>query len=356
MFNTKIQAVKKIIDLLILVITLLVYSSVFIPPDRFWPAGFISYLIPNIILLNILILAFRLNKINLTVVYPLLALITGSYFLKNSLSFNKNEDPGTIKVLTYNTKVFNVYKDNGKDFSAVKKMIDWIALQHADIMCFQEFYNSPKSNFFNTIDRLNSRSEYFVFQKPLFTNRSGNQIGAIIFSKYPIMQGGVLNFMEETYNNVIYTDLLIGKDTIRVYNMHLQSMHIDEDNMIYAEDYQVEFKNLTTRLKYGFIQRAEQIRQLKAHMKNCPYPILLCGDLNDIPYSYAYRELDEVLNNGFTSAGHGFGFTYNGKIFFLRIDNLFFSDYFKIHTFNTHREIKESDHFPISATYSLKEN
>jgi endonuclease/exonuclease/phosphatase family metal-dependent hydrolase len=89
------------------------------------------------------------------------------------------------------------------------------------------------------------------------------------------------------------------------------------------------------------------------HLSESNNPVILCGDLNDIPYSYAYHEINSDLNNSFVQAGRGFGFTFNGKMFFLRIDHQFFNKDFKINSFTTHREMKLSDHFPVTGKYSL---
>jgi endonuclease/exonuclease/phosphatase family metal-dependent hydrolase len=187
-------------------------------------------------------------------------------------------------------------------------------------------------------------------------NHIGGEFGDVIFTKYPIIEKGEIKFENNPFHKAIYTDIKIEKDTIRLYNMHLQSIHIIEDDLINSENLQSGFKLLTTNLKNGFVQRASQIRVLKQNLRECPYPIILCGDLNDLPYSYAYQQLDNELANSFTEAGNGFGFTFNGKLFFLRIDNQFFSEKLKIHSYETHREMKCSDHFPISATYSIISN
>ena len=106
-------------------------------------------------------------------------------------------------------------------------------------------------------------------------------------------------------------------------------------------------------LKKGFQKRAEQLKEVEIYIQNSPYPVILCGDLNDLPYSYTYTRLNKFLNNAFEKAGNGFGFTHNGKLNFLRIDNQFFDSRFQIHSFETIHSIKFSDHYPIKAVYSL---
>jgi endonuclease/exonuclease/phosphatase family metal-dependent hydrolase len=332
---------------------LLVLASSLIPPDRFWLAGFIAYGIPVFLFSNLMLLIWQVIKKQVSALYPFLILVIGYGFIRDTLKISKNDPNGEIKVITFNVRVFNVYFNNGKDITSVNEMINWINDQEADIICFQEFYNDANSSTFNTIKKISDFNHYHYYHSPKYVNRIGAEFGDVIFSRYPIINEGQILFEENSLNKVIYIDLKIDMDTIRIYNMHLQSLHIVEDELINSKDLQSGFKNLAMNLKNGFIQRTRQIRILLDDISKCPYPIILCGDLNDLPFSYAYRKLNSSLDNGFSEAGNGFGFTFNGKLFFLRIDNHFFSDELEIHSFKTHREMKCSDHFPVSATYSI---
>ena len=129
-------------------------------------------------------------------------------------------------------------------------------------------------------------------------------------------------------------------------------MSIDVENVVNTEKLARSYKDTGYRLRNGFISRAQQVKGLVESIKSCKYKMILCGDLNEIPYSYAYFSLRNLLHNAFEKAGNGFGFTYNGKLFFLRIDNQFFSEDLQSHSFMTHRNIDYSDHFPLTATYS----
>ncbi len=289
----------------------------------------------------------------MSALYPLIVLIVGIGYFRDTFSFNLRQSKGEINIISYNTKVFNVYNDNGMDTNSVTSMINWIVEQNADIICLQEFYYDKKSYTFNTLDKI-SKANYYYYHVPVVKNHKGAEFGTVIFSRYPIIDHGVLYFSKSTKNNTIYTDINLGTDTLRVYNMHLQSMHINENDVVNTEDLTSGLNHAFSRLKAGFISRAGQIRSLKKHLTSCTYPLILCGDLNDLPYSYAYQELEEILSNAFKQAGNGFGFTFNGKLFFLRIDNHFFSDELEINSYRTHREMKKSDHFPISADYTIK--
>jgi endonuclease/exonuclease/phosphatase family metal-dependent hydrolase len=304
-------------------------------------------------LINLLLLIYTIVKKQISGIYPLVVLIISYGFIKDTFRIYVSSSPGNLKVMSFNTRVFNVYFNKGKDTTSVKKMIEWIGKEQADIICLQEFYNDPNSTNFNTLEKIRKSNGYYYYHSPKVINRIGAEFGDVIFSKYPIVRKGEIRFENNAMNKVIYADVKVQSDTLRIYNMHLESMHIIEDELINSEDLQSGFKLLASNLKNGFIQRAGQIRILKENLAACTYPIILCGDLNDLPYSYAYQELCDDLNNGFSEAGHGFGFTFNGRLFFLRIDHQFYSDDLKLHNYTTHREMKCSDHFPVSAVYSI---
>jgi len=232
-------------------------------------------------------------------------------------------------------------------------MVNWIARNDADIKCLQEFYNDNKSEVFNTTSRIAQANNNAVVVKPAFVNRIGAQFGLAIFSRFPIIHSGEVLNEESKHQHAIFADVNTGEDTIRVYNTHLQSMSIDENKIGEFEQAKENYLNIAKKLRFGFVERAKQVDNLVNHILQSPYPVIVCGDFNDLPYSYTYLTLKQHLSNAFEEAGHGFGFSYNGKLFFLRIDNQFYSKQLRATSFNIYRDISYSDHFPIRAEYSL---
>jgi endonuclease/exonuclease/phosphatase family metal-dependent hydrolase len=115
-----------------------------------------------------------------------------------------------------------------------------------------------------------------------------------------------------------------------------------------------EGRGLLRRYKRGLIARSVQIDTLIRRFERCRYPILLCADLNDVPYSYTYDQLADNFQNAWTTVGTGIGATYNGRLPFVRIDHQFAGPRWIIEDFEVNYEIPYSDHFPTSATYRLK--
>jgi endonuclease/exonuclease/phosphatase family metal-dependent hydrolase len=346
---------KILAHILLMLVSVLCYLSVLIPPDLFWIAGFMGYLIPFLLLVNIGILVRGIIRLKFTLVFPLITLALGWGFLTDSFHIPEKADPGEFSVMSYNVKVFNVYNARMRQEHQHEEMFNWLNNADVDIICFQEFFNDPHSADFNTVNRIGQGKKYNVYNQPIYYSDRGTQFGLAIFSKYKIIDKGNITFKNATQNQVIFADLLIGVDTVRVYNLHLQSMHINEADVIdYGEDWEEDLKDLTTRLKTGFIYRARQIRQVKENLEGMRKKTIVCGDLNDTPYSYVYYVLKRLLNNSFSTAGKHFGFTYNGTLPFLRIDHQFYSEGIAISSFETLHEIRYSDHFPVLGTYSLK--
>jgi endonuclease/exonuclease/phosphatase family metal-dependent hydrolase len=159
----------------------------------------------------------------------------------------------------------------------------------------------------------------------------------------------------------IFTDLLIAGDTIRVYNNHLQSVRFHQRNFNfldtlrfrYSEEDLREILDISVKLKAAYIKRAAQVDTISAHVQNCPFPSIVCGDFNDTPVSYTYRRMSEGLNDAFISSGKGLGNTYHGTIPSFRIDYILHSGEF--HSLFFERvKVNLSDHYPIICVLDLK--
>jgi endonuclease/exonuclease/phosphatase (EEP) superfamily protein YafD len=162
--------------------------------------------------------------------------------------------------------------------------------------------------------------------------------------------------MFSSFNGMVWTDVKVGTDTIRVINVHLQSMGIRVRRVLTKKemaDVKAETRTVLGALKGGFTARKREIRIVEAQIDQSPYPVIVTGDFNDTPYSVVYQRLHRRLPNAFEKAGHGFGFTLNRAPRTIRIDNQFYDPRFQVIDFLTHRNLTYSDHFPIEGRYTL---
>lgn len=338
--------------------TLVAYLCVYVSPVTFWPAGFLTLSVPVALFVQFLFVLYWLLMAWERVILPVTVLLVGFPLFDRTYAVNREEPPPVTKsfrVLSFNARLFNLYRDGSSLRS--NEIIHWVTDFDADIKCIQEFYNLDNSQRFNTISKISEKGDYEFYMTPLFKNMKdkGGFVGVAIFSKFPIVNQGDVIFGENTLNKGVYVDLKIEQDTVRIFNVHLHSMSIKTDSLFETGgNVKENYLDAFYRLRRGFITRGNQVQILKEYVRTSPYQAIVCGDFNDVPYSYTYQQMRQELHNAFEDAGNGFGFTYNGKLFFLRIDNQFYDERLAALNFTTHRNVPYSDHFPVSATYGLR--
>ncbi|MCR5888517.1 endonuclease/exonuclease/phosphatase family protein [Hymenobacter sp. J193] len=348
---------------------LLAIGALQIPPYQLWPAAFVGMSLPVALFLNAGWLLYWLLRRWPVALLPLAVLVLTWPHVQRGLALHPlspdvNSDYEPVRVLSSNVRIFNVYRQlRGKDFVSSKAMIKWVAENPADIICLQEFYNEPQptqenGRVFQSVRRIGQEQGRQPFVSVTLENRIGAQFGLAIFSRYPIVRRGTIPFGRLTQNHAMFADVRLPQgDTIRVYNAHLQSMSMAEQDIVDSYSSKAGLKakglGLLRRFKRGLVARARQVDTLRRHMDECRYPVLFCADLNDLPYSYTYDQLADRLQNAHATAGNGVGATYNGRLPFVRIDNQFAGPQWQVQDFRVHYEIPYSDHFPTSATYRL---
>jgi len=278
-------------------------------------------------------------------------------------SYTAEEFP--VKILSYNVRNFDIYnydKNWKSNIEKRDKILSLIKNNQPDILCFQEYVHDV-NNDFSTTDTLIKMLQP-VFTDTVFNIVSRNIIkfGLATFSKYPIAGHGQIAFDNSSANFCIYTDLVIRQDTVRVYNAHFESIRLSKKDIEYTHEvtettdldkHKKSSKRIFSLLRAAFIDRASQSEKVAEHVASCKYPVILCTDLNDTPASYAYRRLNNVLNDAFTAAGTGFGNTYAGIFPPIRIDFIMYSKHFNAYNFETFK-VDYSDHYPISCEMTRK--
>ncbi len=284
-------------------------------------------------------------------VFPLATLILGLPFFLVTYSF-KGESSNAeydFSVLSFNVKYFQKFNTYSKLSS---EMINWVAEDTSDIKCIQEYISYSKSPVYHLTKKLKA-DNYNSFIYDIKTEGLYRYQGMAIFTKYEIINSGLIWEDENSVNMALFIDIKINNDTIRIYNIHLASMALNFKQFRNLKNFQSKFKNEIIKLNHGAKIRSSQIDMLIAHTNNCPYPFLICGDLNEIPYSYNYFKLKSYFDNSFEKAGNGFGFSLNSFLFFLRIDHHFYKNDIEAIDFRIDRTMKISDHFPTRCLYRI---
>jgi len=335
---------------------LISYSACLISPETMaWPAlfglGYPLTLASNIVFVLIWVLVSPRKALISSVVIALGLPFHLDFFSWKST--NDTEYENRLKVITYNVRLFDYYNWTGG-----KKTKDSIFTQlkaeEADVVCFQEFYYTEKKGVFETRDTLKRVLDLPHLHDQYSHKLTGSQyFGIATYSRYKIVNRGKIEFSTDKNNFGIYTDIVKGSDTLRVYNVHLASIRFKK------EDYEVmesdtggfkmdDGKRFVSRLMTAFEKRASQTEELINELEKSPYKIVLAGDFNDTPISYCYQRFEDYLDDAFKGAGSGISNTYIGKFPSFRIDYILHSPELKAVEYKKLPE-KLSDHHAVEA-------
>ncbi|MBW2961149.1 endonuclease/exonuclease/phosphatase family protein [Mesonia aestuariivivens] len=318
---------------------LLAYLLPYIPPSTFPFLSILSLGMPILLILNITFLIYWIVKLRKQFLLSFLILLLGFNHILSLYKFGVEQytkKPSDVKLLSYNVRQFNRYNWIEAD-TVTKQIIQFVGDQKPDILCFQEYDHREDvsfSSFKNQYRVLLDREERF---------------GQAILTNYPIINKGAIGF-ENSNNNAIYTDLLIAKDTVRVINIHLESLKI---NPSVSEFHEKNRQRLVGRMSTSFKKQEVQVQKILENLNNCPYKSVICGDMNNSAFSYVYRKLAQNHVDAFKEKGESFGKTFVFDFIPLRIDAILVDESMEVKAFDSHPEIRYSDHYPISCVFSL---
>lgn len=333
-------------NVLLAVPLLISYLVPLVNTGYLWYGAILGLFYPFLLFANVLFIVFWLVFYKRYLLVSLLCIAVGFQIHNNYIQlFGKTttEHEG-IKVLTYNVNHFYKYLEREDD---IYTMLDFIEEQNADIICLQEtkLQRTGELNPARLKERFPGIVDYHSAHQSAWH-------GPVTFSAYPIIKRGEIRF-DDTFNLIIYSDMLIDGDTIRVYNCHLQSFGIrpDDYSVIDTLGFQPhkieEMRLIGGKLRNGYTRRAPQVDSLRRHIELCSYPVIVSGDFNDTPVSNTYYNMQRLLNDAFVESGVGISNTYRGKLPSYRIDYIFYSSHFNAYNYRRHR-VEYSDHYPVS--------
>lgn len=340
---------------------LLAYLAPFVNPARMVLPALFGLAYPYLLMLHLAFLCYWLIRLKKEILISILVILLGWNHLNNLIPLNlrPSEIPANspqdryLKALSYNVRGFNIYQWS-QDPEAKKEIFEFLESQEPQLVCFQEYFTSEKSG--QTHEQISRQLDYLPHSAVYYTadpaNRNG--FGIATFSKHPIVKKSRIPF-NSSFNAAMYTDIQFRSDTIRVFNIHLQSISFQEDNYAFIDTARFKYSNeqiselraIGSRLKTAFAMRAEQAKVIASYINDSPYAVVVMGDFNDTPQSYAYRKIKKGLDDSFRKAGRGFGNTYAGELPSFRIDYIMHGPPLLSAEF---KRIKtdHSDHYPIS--------
>ncbi len=355
---------------------LLLYLLPSLPQSISWIVNLFALLFPFLLLVQIGFLVFWLMAKRKLALLPLATLLLswnliGSFFglhpaAKQSMS-KQNE---TYRVVTWNAHLFNFFENKG--------LLDEAMLQeakgfNADVLLVQEFVFSLDSSSPITLDRVRKKLGYKyaaaandrafgVHTNIRQKNERYHPFCVAIFSNFPIIRWQKEQSIKQYNHTFLLADLLIATDTVRFFNIHLQSMHFAKNDYAFIENIdqqdmdavQTAGKNIIRKLKTANLLRSGQARDVRAVIDESPHPVIVCGDMNDVPNSNAYQIISNNLYDAFTEKGWGVGRTFKFLSPTLRIDYVLHSKELQLRQVKV-LKTKLSDHSPVLADFKLPE-
>ena len=364
----KIGLIGRIIWLfnILFALTLLAsYLSPYVNPKETTLFAFLglSYLI--LLLLNALFMLFWMIRGRRKFLLSLIIILIGYQpLIRHIQVLPGRESPkdGTTMLMSYNVQNMahsniGIHKANLKN-----EIYGFIESEGGDIICLQEFAHGGR-DFSAVINEMATQTQYpYCYYSKYYPRAINNIYGMVILSRYPAIRTGNILQTGKHHQFGMYADLLVKGDTIRVYNIHLASVKLRHDDYQFVDDItrgQAEkdklrraSSSIVRKLQVAFKHRSKQVEVVMQSLADCPYPLILCGDFNDTPLSYAYRKVSKGLNDAFVNAGYGLGNTFTGNLPPVRIDFILHSPSFNSYEFEVH-DVLLSDHYPVSVNINM---
>lgn len=356
----------KYFNFIVAIILTLLYAIGKIPPSENYNLWITTFIIPFALAANVLLLLISLIMRKRSSVYYIITLIIGSNYLLSTVGLRHILNKAivtkeTFTVLSYNVKSLTGHYSAPYSFKNVDQQTfdlrDWLLNHEAEIQCYQEFINFGDSKDFNVVKKFEEKGYYTYFSYDSAKQFRSIVVGTLITSKYPIVASGDVVASKNGFNRITFADIKMDMDTVRIVNVHLESMGLKQHHPLEQSGFKSRKESaelIISKLKEGVFERSRQIKILATFVAQSPYPVICAGDFNDMPYSYSYQYMKKRMKNSFEQVGKGFGFTYNGNTLrVLRIDNQFYSSGVQPIRFETLKNVKYTDHFPLEGIYRL---
>lgn len=338
---------------------LLCYLSMWINPETMPYLALVGYAYPILLALNVCFVILWGITLRRRFLYSLIVILVGyNVFYSHFEFFNKEiKTENEISIINFNTghnidkKALNRSEHIKSDNDSILQMI---TKGKYDIMCLQEVHLKRIN-----IENITRKQKVNLSTSGFMPNQINKSASFVTISRFPIVHTEELVLDDITF--VLISDILINSDTVRIYNTHLFSNGLSNDdiqnvNNVADSDGKVMrlLQKLNNKITQGAEVRSIQAKMIRDNIRGCNHKPIICGDFNDTPCSYTYNIMCKDMKDSFTERGSGWGNTYNGKLPNIRIDYILVDKSFKVNSYKLLDKITISDHFPITCSIELK--
>lgn len=342
------------------------YASVK-PPYEMKHIALFSLTTPFAVATNIgLIIAWLFSRKKLRVLISLVPLLLCinmipavfgiHYFAKQDWGKQDNR----FKLMSWNVHAMGLFNPRETKKHA-EGILQLIKEENPDILCLPEISRNNDAKDNKYIRRIINNGGYTEFRY-----NSDNEynwqisLGVAVFSRYPIIDYKVFPLSQYIY--LLQNDVVLPtNDTIRLFVVHMESFRLTDADKAIIEGVKnknkedlAQSKSFIWKFNHAYEKRAHEADSARGIIDKSPYPTIVCGDFNDLPYSYTYCTIKGNQADAFVQKGRGFGRTYNQIIPTLRIDHIFFDNKALCITAFDNPFSEWSDHSPVIANFEIK--
>ena len=368
LFRSVTKRVFVVLNSIAAICFLITALAPYLNPAKWWPIGFLGLTAPYLVMLLIFFFLFWLIIKPMYCLLPLIALTIGWQQLASLFALHAKETFTSVKVeprirlVDWNVgSLVGLSKGKDKQKLIRTQLAGVVKDVQPDIICLQEFnHSNTQGPHADNIGLFKKDYPHYYFSKDYTKGNGYFMYGSIIFSKYPIIHSGKVQYPGKRAESLIYADIVKDDDTMRIFTTHLQSFRFSDTDYhdiekIRQQDKELfdASKSLIKKMRLAFMRRGIQADIVRTALDKSPYPSVICGDFNDVPNSYTYFHIRGKRQDVFLEKGFGIGRTYIAMAPTLRIDYILPDHHFFIHQFDMVDE-DLSDHLMLVADISLK--
>lgn len=344
----------------------------YVNTGKYWYLGIIGLGFPLLFFLLVMLLFYFIIRRSRWWIFTLVVLVLGWQQIRVAFAFhpfgnfNPQKHVSDIRVMQWNVHNWQQVDFKNLDQAhneVIRNMMSLIDTLQPDIICIEEFFESEDTaHFLSAKSMLESMGFVYHYFDRGDVYKNIHFAGLAIFSKWPIIEKEKIVFENDNADPLLYADVLAGKDTLRVFAAHLQSVRFDRsDYRSLSEIKEAERKGLygmkaiIAKLRNGFQKRYNQAQVFEVQINESPYPVVVCGDFNTVPNSHGYFTIKGDLQDAFLKEGFFLGRTFRRLSPTLRIDYIFSDRQYEVSQFHV-VHVPFSDHYPIVADLQLYPN
>ena len=346
-----------------IVLSVLTLIVPYVPPARLGQLPVLALVAPLVYVVTVMtmlywIIRWKWRRAAVTIVLALVGMMYAPRYFNPQFrrSYGDETYPqSAIKVMSYNLRCF--YPDVREGDYTTDSIAAFVTRFNPDVICFQEYLmrNKAMRERFDSLLGDYRKTVLDAVHPPI-----------AIYSRFRIVDSGRVAYTDADSlpkGKGMWADLLVGSDTVRVFNVHLNGTSINSNDADYIVNYRYMSDTARNRKLYGMVKRLNANTVNRSHHVDVLAEAIcetgrakiLCGDFNDTPMSYAYQRLSRDMKDAFRECGMGYSHTFRGFFDLLRIDYAMFDEeHFDVMSYEVPDSVCWSDHLPVCVRAKLR--